>query len=93
MPTLPKLDWQTVNVDTMPPALKRAYDKYLGEMEKAKAARTTFEAEATAILHKAKAIPAGMEPRFGYNWGRLAIAYAEPSKAKSAGGGDLFSFK
>lgn len=92
MPTLPKLDWQTANIDTLPPTLAKAYAAYRKTVEATNKERAAFEAAVTAHMTKHKMVPAGKEPRFAYRFGRLAIAFADPSEAKSAGAGDQFTF-
>jgi hypothetical protein len=89
---LPKLDWQTVQLDTMPPKIATAYKAYRKTVEATNKERVALEDTIKQHLSAKKLIPAGMEPRFGYRWGKLAIAFAEPGSAKSAEGSEGFSF-
>lgn len=91
MATLPKLNWTTVNVDTMPQVLKKEYDNYRKLLGAAEAARKEMEAKISAHLTKSKKVPEGLSPRFTYRWGKMAIAFAEPSAAQGKGG-DTFTF-
>lgn len=88
---LAKLDWQTVAIETMPAAISKQYAAYRKTVEATAKERKALEAAITAHLTKARKVPDGMVPHYGYNFGRLAIAFAEPSKS-SAAGADKFAF-
>lgn len=89
---LAKLDWQTVAIDTMPAPILRAYQSYRKTVEATTKERKALEATIVAHLVKGKKIPDGMVPQFGYRFGKLAIAFTEPSKSATAGADDKFTF-
>lgn len=89
---LAKLDWQSVDLNSMPPAIDRQYKAYRKTVEATNKERQALEAVITTHLIKSKKVPAGMVPKFGYRFGKLAIAFAEPSQSATAGAGDQFTF-
>lgn len=89
---LAKLDWQSVAIETMPQPIARQYQAYRKTVEASNKERKALETAITAHLTKAKKIPDGLTPHFGYRFGKLAIAFAEPSKSATAGADDKFTF-
>lgn len=89
---LAKLDWQTVAIETMPPQISRQYAAYRKTVEASNKERKALEQAITAHLNTKKKVPDGMVPHFGYRFGKLAIAFAEPSKSATLGGDDKFTF-
>lgn len=74
------LDWNTVNVDTeLPVEVAKAYQSYRKAMEAMLKARNTFEASAFGAMKAANTIPAGHDVAFGYNFGKLAVAWCDLS--------------
>lgn len=94
MPTLPKLDWKTVDISTMPAPIKRQYDSWKKLTTEAAEARDAMQAAMTAHLQKSKKIPSGQAPAYAFNWGKVAIAFADPEEVGKAKGGsrETFSF-
>lgn len=70
-----KLQWLTVEPSELPAGVRKAYEAYQRANEVSKEAREAFEASFTAAMHKNKAVPVGKMPRYGYKWGKLAVAF------------------
>lgn len=70
----------------LPSDAQKLYVAYQAEQAKAKAARLAFEAAITKHMEAKKVVPAGKEPVFGYNFGKLAVAFAPAKAARSAAG-------
>jgi hypothetical protein len=85
------LDWFTVDTDTLPVNVKAAYAKLQKANAAAKEAKEAFESAFKAEAKKAERIDSDVELRFGYNFGRLAIAKA-PKGAEQKKAKPKFSF-
>lgn len=87
------LNWFTVDTDSMSPALKAAYAKLQKAQQAQREAEETFETLFTREARKAEALPEDKILRFGYRYGRLAVAAIEQDKVKpKASGKPKFSF-
>lgn len=89
---LPKLNWQTVVVETMPPALLKKYNALRVQMEATETLRKEFEADMKTTLVKAKAIQEGQDMRATWNWGKLAIAIDDAEKIHAGKGNTRQAF-
>ncbi len=84
---LPKLDWQTVAVETMPKPLLAKYNKLREQMEATNESRKAFEADLTEHIVKAKKLDtAETGIRFGWNWGKLSVAIDAVDKIRGSAG-------
>ena len=74
-----ELVWQPVDVASITGTTKKALDEYHAANKVAQGKRVTFEKE---FLKLAKGrIPEGKELRFGYRWGKLAVALDDARKS------------
>ena len=78
-----KLNWINVNVDALGTNLKRKYSALKEAQQKAKAAREDFELSFIAESKKAGKVEEGEALKFGYNFGRLAVAIVDESEVKA----------
>lgn len=73
--------WQTLDVDTLTPAQRKAYDEYRALRRKAAEARDAFESTMQGP------VPEGQRMIFGYNFGKLSVAIVDddrkPGKPKA----------
>lgn len=65
-------------------ALVKPLEAHLAAQAAAKDARIALEIAFTAHMASKGQIPAGKEPKFGYNWGHIAVAWADQSEAKAS---------
>jgi hypothetical protein len=77
-----KLDWINVNADAMGATMKRKYLALKEAQQKARAAREDFELSFIAESKKAGKVEDGESLKFGYNFGRLAVAIVDESEMK-----------
>lgn len=89
---LPKLNWQTVVIDTMPPALLKEYNALRVQMEATEDSRKKFEASMKSHLVKAKKIVEGQDMKAGWNWGKLSIAIDDAEKIRAGKGATREAF-
>lgn len=89
---LPKLNWQTVVIETMPPALLKQYNALRANMETVETERKAFEASMKSHLVKAKKIGEGQDMRATWNWGKLAIAIDDADKIQAGKGSTRQAF-
>lgn len=87
-----KASWQNVNVETLPTAIREAYDDYKAAYAEMKRERDAFEAALRSAL--ASATPKGKRIAIAYNFGKLSIAVVDdtsktPSTAKALNLADL----
>lgn len=87
-----KLDWQTIDMDTMPKTLQPAWNAYRKAVEETNAMRDKLQAATTDHLKRAKKIPDGLVPFYSFKWGKMSLAFAEPGTGKTAGAADKFTF-
>lgn len=87
-----KLDWQTVAVDTMPAPLLKKYTALRTVMTKANEERKAFEEELASHLKSKRKVPDGQAIKFGWAWGKLAIAFADPADVRGATAREQFTF-
>ena len=78
-----KLNWINVNADAMGATMKRKYLALKEAQQKAKAAREDFELSFIAESKKAGKVEDGESLKFGYNFGRLAVAIVDESEVKA----------
>lgn len=76
-----KLDWVTIDPDTLAPDHRAAYEEYKAAYRLAKDARTAFENGMQAQA------PVGKRMCFGYNFGKLSIALDAAKDAPKAAKG------
>lgn len=91
MATREKLSWtpweqNAKGEPVLPSDAAKAYAAYQAAQAESSKARKAFEAVLSKHIESKKLVPAGKEPVFGYNFGKLAIAFA-PAKAASAKAG------
>ena len=79
-----KLNWINVNVDALGTALRRKYQSLKEAQQKAKAAREDFETAFLVESKKAGKLEEGEALKFGYNFGRLAVAIVDETETKPA---------
>lgn len=77
-----KLNWINVNIDALGATLKRKYQALKEAQQKAKAAREEFETAFLVESKKAGKIEAGESLKYGYNFGRLAVAIVDEEETK-----------
>jgi hypothetical protein len=76
------LNWFQVETETMSAAAKAAYAKLQKANEAQRQAKETFETVFVQDARKAEIIDKDVVLRFGYNFGRLAVAKVDPDKVK-----------
>lgn len=91
MTTREKLTWMPWDTNAkgepvLPSDAAKAYAAYQAAQAESSAKRKAFEATLTRHIEAKKLVPAGKEPVFGYNFGKLAIAFAPAKATKSASG-------
>lgn len=92
MNTQEKLDWFTVDTDTLPANVKSAWAKLKKAQEAVKLAKDDFEGAFVQSARKAERIDGDVQLRFGYNFGRLAIAKVEGDAKPKKSAKPKFSF-
>lgn len=75
--SLHKLPFETVEPSDLPTDVAKAYDTYRKAMQAMLKARNAFEALAFGAMKQANTIPAGQDVAFGYNFGKLAVAFCD----------------
>lgn len=75
-------NWQVVNVETLPTAIRDAYDAYKTAYAEMKAERDTFETLMRKAL--ADATPKGKRLAIAYNFGKLSVAMVDDDRKASA---------
>lgn len=90
---LPKLDWQPVEIDTLPPNLAKEFKTWREAADMVQKQRETMEKAFDEYLADQDMIPEGKVVRYSYNWGNMALAFADPDQVRGAKGGKKgFSF-
>ena len=69
-----KLDWKSVDVDTMPAPLRELYANYKQAQAIASEHRQAFEDHACGPIGKLLGVKAGEDVAFGYRFGQLSVA-------------------
>jgi hypothetical protein len=75
-----KAEWQTIDVDTLPEAQKKAYDAYKDAYRIMKAMRENFENDMAELAKP----PVGQRLVFGYNFGKLSVALVPDDRKPAA---------
>lgn len=79
MSTAPKLDWRTIAPTTLSADLRKLYDAYKAAYNPATEERKAFE----AAFIRAASPPAGKSVKFGFKYGKLAVALADGTAEKA----------
>lgn len=77
-----QLNWQNVELDTLPKPLAKAYEDYKAASRVASAKREAFEQMATKFLEQSKELPEGQAPVYSHKFGKLAIAFKNASEVR-----------
>ncbi len=87
------LDWLSVETSDFAAngPLGKAYATLSAKRDAMNKARDAFEEEFTKAAVAKDMIPEGQELRFGYRFGKLAIAFAAKSTSKSGGSAKKFT--
>lgn len=72
-----KLNWQTVDVDTLPRDLRQLYDAYKDAARIAAERRTAFEDAICGPLAKMLSARPGQDVAFAYRFGQLSVALTD----------------
>lgn len=80
--TIPKEAWKTIDIDTLKPALRKAYDALKAKRAEASVLRDEFE----KLVSTEVALPTGKRMAFGYNYGKLSMAVTEAEERKAPKG-------
>lgn len=79
-----KANWQVIGIETLPTAIRNAYDSYKEAYKLMKAERDAFE----AALRSAVPAPVGKRLAIAYNFGKLSVAVVDdttkPATAKGS---------
>lgn len=77
-----KATWRNVDINSLPKALREEYEQYKRGYAAMKAARETFEENLRSAL--ASATPTGKRIVFGYNFGKLSLAFVDAESPKAS---------
>ena len=87
-----KLSWFEVDEGSLSKAEAEALATFRARSKAAAEARDAFNAMFLKSVAKAGKIPAGKVAKVGHNFGKLAIAFADPDAKSSSGGKAKFKF-
>lgn len=77
------VEWESIDVDSMPENLAEAYNALREAQDAARQAREAFEADAAKAIRKALKVPASKDVKFAYRFG-LAYAITDKAAPKAA---------
>lgn len=83
-----KLTWFEVDEGSLTADQQKMLTAYRAQQKAATDARDKFNNSFIASVTKAGKVPAGKVAKVGHNFGKLAIAFADPD-SKSSGGGKV----
>lgn len=86
-----KLTWFEVDEGSLTGEQDKLLAHYRAAQKAAREAQEKFNLSFIASVTKAGKVPAGKVAKVGHNFGKLAIAFADPD-AKSSGGKAKFKF-
>ena len=75
--SLVKLPFNTIEETDLPDTSRKLYEAYRKAMAVMLKSRNAFEADAYNNMKEADTIPAGRDVAFGYNFGKLGVAFCD----------------
>lgn len=88
-----KLDWNTVDVKSLPDTCIDLWDEYQEVNDKVREARAKLEQALNKQLVEEGQVPDGQEPVWAYRFGKLALAFREEGSSTSTSAKGMFAFK
>lgn len=81
------LVWAPIDTDAFSGSLKTKFAAWKAKVAELNAVRDDLNASLEATMRQNKLIPNGMEPKFGYGFGKLSVAFIPEGTSAGKGGG------